>query len=605
MYIPYLQHHSVTAMTFKDFTRFFMISAFLCMSFAYAQTDAAAFLGNSPKTDTFYNLVAKLYAENSAEQAFQPLVTIISGYLENNKNATLPVEKIKHLHPSCDAVYALTLLQNQPLQKALSPKFAKWLWGNQQRAALFMEYFTLGKDNLPNVMDILETLYNHDQTSRDEFFPLMLAIALVWDSPRPPMHGQIGENNIPSNNPDIKNRYDFFHQLYGTHRSAIPFSRLTVSALCFVVDAPIPVDELQWAAKNIKGGKYDKIFKSIKYDHKRLEAGQFSWPNGPYTLQSIQKNGGICVDQAAYTAIAAKSRGVPSIFFSGAGKRGFHAWAAVMKGNGKWDMDIGRYENDEYTAGNAVHPQTGIGYNDHLVKLLCDNLQHENESIQSNAYVRIAQTLAGLQIKKAAITAAKQAIFTNQTNLTAWDVYASLIKDDHKKLMECYENQAKAFNNYPDIVLIVRQQQAEALRQKGDDATAEKVLERARRSIKDRDDLERKSFKSNLSDNFDDENADPVAVRLKYEPFLKSKRKDGVKIVTELNAYLDFTKKTGQTQEAVKFLNTFVRSLDRGSGKQIESDPQFADWDKKIMIQAHLNNNDEKSAEKIRKKMGK
>ena len=592
-------------MTFKKTCFQFAVTAFLLALTVTAQTDVNAFLGNSPKTDTFYNLVAKLYAENACDQAFQPLVTIISGYLDENKTAPLPVEKIKRLHPSCDAVYALTLLKSQPLAKAPSAKFTKWLWCNQQRAALFMEYFTPGKDNLPNVMDILETLYNHDQTSRDEFFPLMLAIALVWDSPRPPMHGQIGENNIPSNNPDIKNRYDFFHQLYSSHRSAIPFSRLTVSALCFVVDAPIPVDELQWAAKNIKGGKYDKIFQSIKYDHKRLETGQFSWPNGPYTLQSIQKNGGICVDQAAYTAIAAKSRGVPSIFFSGAGKRGFHAWAAVMKGNGKWDMDVGRYENDEYTAGNAVHPQTGMGYNDHLVKLLCDKLQHENESIQSNAYVRIAQTLAGLQFKKAAITVARQAIVNNQTNLTAWDVYASLVKDDHKKLMECYENQAKAFNDYPDVVLIVRQQQAEALRQKGDDALAEKVLERARRSIKDRDDLERKSFKSNLSVNLDDENADPVAARLKYESFLKSKRKDGVKIVTELNAYLDFTKKTGQTQEAVKFLTTFVRSLDRGSGKQIESDPQFADWDKKIMIQAHLNNNDEKSAEKIRRKFGK
>ena len=582
-----------------------MTLAFLCAPLAHAQLDVKAILGNSPKTETFYNLVAKLYAENACDQAFQPLVTLISGYLDDNKNAPLPVEKIRRLHPACDAVYALTLLKSQPLSKAPSAKFAKWLWCNQQRAALFMEYFTPGKDNLPNVMDILETLYIHDQTSRDEFFPLMLAIALVWDSPRPPMHGQIGENNIPSNIPDIKNRYDFFQHLYGSHRSAIPFSRLTVSALCFVVDAPIPVEELQWAAKNIKGGKYDKIFQSIKYDHKRLETGQFSWPNGPYTLQSIQKNGGICVDQAAYTAIAAKSRGVPSIFFSGAGKRGFHAWAAVMKGNGKWDMDVGRYENDEYTAGNAVHPQTGMAYNDHLVKLLCDKLQKENESIQSNAYVRIAQTLAGLQFKKAAITVARQAIVTNQTNLTAWDVYANLVKDDHKKLMECYENQAKAFNDYPDVVLIVRQQQADALREKGDDALAEKVLERARRSIRDRDDLERKSFKSNLSVNLDDENADPVAARLKYESFLKSKRKDGVKIVTELNAYLDFTKKTGQTQEAVKFLNTFVRSLDRGSGKQIESDPQFADWDKKIMIQAHLNNNDEKSAEKIRKKMGK
>ena len=585
-----------------------MCAAILFAPFANAQLDTKAILGNSPKPENFREFVTKIYSGDNAapltDATLQPLLDVISNYLDGNKETTLPQERLKRFQPACDAFTAFRYAALSHFPKVRSAKFAKWLWMNPQRSALFLEYYNQN-DHLPAVLDILETLYDHDQTSRDEFFPLMLALALVWDTPRPPMHGQIGSENVPSNEPDIKRRYDFFKQLYASHRSAIPFNKLTVSALCFVVDAPIPVDELQWAAKNIKGGKYDKIFQSIKYDHKRLNNSQFVWPNGPYTLQSIQKNGGICVDQAAYTAIAAKSRGVPSIFFSGAGKRGFHAWAAVMKGNGKWDMDIGRYENDEYTAGNAVHPQTGVSYNDHLVKLFCDKLQRENESMQSNACVRIADVLSRLEFKKAASTAAKQAIMANQTNLSAWDVYADIVKDDHKKLMECYENQAKAFANYPDVVLAIRQRQADILREKGDDALAEKILERARRGIKDRDDLEKKAFKSNLSVNLDDENADPVAARLKYESFLKSKRKDGVKIVTELNAYLDFTKKTNQTQEAVKFLSTFVRSLDRGSGKQIESDPQFADWDKKIMIQAHLNNNDEKSAEKIRKKMGK
>ena len=107
-------------MTFKKTCFQFAVTAFLFALTATAQTDVTAFLGNSPKTDTFYNLVAKLYAENACDQAFQPLVTIISGYLDDNKNAPLPLEKIKRLHPSCDAVYALTLLKSQPLQKAIS-----------------------------------------------------------------------------------------------------------------------------------------------------------------------------------------------------------------------------------------------------------------------------------------------------------------------------------------------------------------------------------------------------------------------------------------------------------------------------------------------------
>ena len=56
----------VFTMTFKKTRFLFAVTALFLTLTAAAQTDAAAFLGNSPKTDTFYNLVAKLYAENSA-----------------------------------------------------------------------------------------------------------------------------------------------------------------------------------------------------------------------------------------------------------------------------------------------------------------------------------------------------------------------------------------------------------------------------------------------------------------------------------------------------------------------------------------------------------
>ena len=73
----------VFTMTFKKTRFLFAITALFLTLTAAAQTDAAAFLGNSPKTDTFYNLVAKLYAENSAEQVLYVTVTLFVPVLTN------------------------------------------------------------------------------------------------------------------------------------------------------------------------------------------------------------------------------------------------------------------------------------------------------------------------------------------------------------------------------------------------------------------------------------------------------------------------------------------------------------------------------------------
>jgi protein-tyrosine phosphatase len=92
----------------------------------------------------------------------------------------------------------------------------------------------------------------------------------------------------------------------------------------------------------------------------RATGGKFSfiWGQPTYTLQDIEKTGGICVDQAYYSAMIGKGRGIPTLYFSGQGVDGGHAWFGYLSGNGKWNLDCGRYANQNFAKGYALDPQT-------------------------------------------------------------------------------------------------------------------------------------------------------------------------------------------------------------------------------------------------------
>jgi hypothetical protein len=74
-------------------------------------------------------------------------------------------------------------------------------------------------------------------------------------------------------------------------------------------------------------------------------------------LAAIQEKGGICVDQAYFSSMAGKAKGIPTLTFVGQGSGGGHAWFGFLKNPGRWETDCGRYENQNYPVGNAIDPQ--------------------------------------------------------------------------------------------------------------------------------------------------------------------------------------------------------------------------------------------------------
>lgn len=227
-------------------------------------------------------------------------------------------------------------------------------------------------DFLPMVIARLEQLRSAHPGRWPQYRSLMVAFALVYDQ-RPPAfwpHPQVDATQVPPMDETLPDRLAYFVRANEAGRLEHDLRRLSVAELKFVVDAPVPRGELEWAAKNVKArrSQFDRAFSAVDYDERRAQRGIYRWPRekGRYVLANIELWGGICVDQAYFAAIAGKAKGIPTLFFAGQGTDGGHAWFGYLRGaDGKWELDAGRYLNQNYAVGQALDPQTWLPISDH------------------------------------------------------------------------------------------------------------------------------------------------------------------------------------------------------------------------------------------------
>ncbi len=138
-------------------------------------------------------------------------------------------------------------------------------------------------------------------------------------------------------------------------------TQLSFENLKYLVDSEVKLSELAYAQQNrISYSQFADAFFSIQYDTARIGNTHtvYNWPYTSYTLSDILEKGGICIDQAYYAEILGKGRGIPTIRFTGYGMDGAHAWFGYLSNSGKWELDCGRYEEQDFPKGFAVDPQT-------------------------------------------------------------------------------------------------------------------------------------------------------------------------------------------------------------------------------------------------------
>ena len=218
------------------------------------------------------------------------------------------------------------------------------------------------EDRRGQVLEILSKMQTQAPQETKDLPILAVAIALVFDQPFPDKwpHHQVPASAVPREAVDPVQRLKEMAQLQGKRRYALNLPDLSVNELKFLIDHPLPDSEMEWARKNVTTSRssFDKVFSSIRYDTIRIEKDEYVWPFPKYDLSEIKERGGICVDQAYYAAMVGKAKGIPTLFFVGQGDSGGHAWFGFLESPGRWENDCGRYQQERYTIGTALDPQT-------------------------------------------------------------------------------------------------------------------------------------------------------------------------------------------------------------------------------------------------------
>ena len=316
-------------------------------------------------------------------------------------------------------------------------------------------------DNIEKVFEILSSIWSDDPNSFEKFPRIAAAIAVVFDTPPPKAwpHNQVPEKVLPRK---LGNPVEVFKSKTSkSSRPLIPPDKLSIEEAKYLVSSLASEKDSAWVKKSVSVNlpNIAKLYPSIVYDKERLNSKKFTWERSDYSLETIKENGGICVDQAYFTAEAAKCKGVPAFIFTGAGGDGFHAWTAYMLKSGNWNFDVGRYEGARFVTGHTLDPQTWKPASDHALNSMRERFRDGKKYKTNLLHTEFAKKfLADKDYKKAA-AAARAAIASDSRNAESWDILIEAAKGsgaDDKEIRSIYENAAKAFSRYPDLEALYR-----------------------------------------------------------------------------------------------------------------------------------------------------
>lgn len=363
------------------------------------------------------------------------------------------------------------------------PDFLFELAADQDFLAEFFR--NLSRDDFPPVvLTRLEQLRQAHPGKWPQYRSLMLAFALVYDQ-RPPSfwpHHQVDSALVLPMDESLADRFAYYARANDAGKLEHDLRRLSVAELKFVVDAPIPRGELEWAAKNVraKRSQFDRAFSAVDYDEQRVRNGVFQWPRekGRYLLSNIELWGGICVDQAYFASIAGKAKGIPTLFFSGQGTDGGHAWFGYLRAaDGKWELDAGRYLNQNYATGRALDPQTWLPISDHELLYLSGKATRSPNQDAALGDLAMAELFARSGDATRRLEATQSALSNAPAYAAAWDAREQALEaaGDDKGLRELYAAGIEKFQNTDDLKVRYQARLADFERTRGDAGLAGKL----------------------------------------------------------------------------------------------------------------------------------
>ena len=363
------------------------------------------------------------------------------------------------------------------LQEQTAREFAD-LGKNPELVRGYLENIT-SEDLRAEALQILTQMQAHAPQEVKDLPRLAVALALVFDQPFPRNwpHSQVLASAVPQERIDPVARLREMAQLQSKRRYAFDLPDLTVSELKFLVDHPLPESEMEWARKNVTTSRssFDKVFPGIRYDLARLQAGVMTWPYPNYRLADIKEKGGICVDQGYFAAMAGKGRGLPTLFFTGQGDSGGHAWFGYLDAPGRWVTDCGKYAEENYPVGNALDPQTWKPITDTELIFLAKGRERSEGYRQAKLWTDYATAMGPEEGRKFV----EAALALQPEFLAAWTTQSGWLEKggDPQAREEFWNSFVKRFARYPDLRVLGQEKLLELAKAKGDTQLA-KNLER-------------------------------------------------------------------------------------------------------------------------------
>jgi hypothetical protein len=211
------------------------------------------------------------------------------------------------------------------------------------------------KDDLDGAFKVLSDLKQVDPRRFEAWSEFCIAYAVVWDDFKG--HWWV-EKNIPLEEGTMLDTYKDF--IANERRLLINPSQLPFELAVYVVGTRLSRAEREWVR-----AKYAKftdlhpasLYKSVPWT-KKLALGHGIGDPKDYTLDKIQKVGGVCMEQAYFSENVLRLHGLPAVYTRGQGIQNGHAWigALMMKPGVQWDFTFGRYERNHYYKGEVVDP---------------------------------------------------------------------------------------------------------------------------------------------------------------------------------------------------------------------------------------------------------
>jgi len=529
------------------------------------------------------DFVAKAYSQQSNAK----LIEFLNTEIKPSRHISAQKKNLE----LASAIKFLKILDHDRPKEGLG----KWILADDERFYEFTYLFTEFDDKKKSLA-IIKELFEHDPKERDKFSDLIFAFSVVWDQERPLIHNFMGKN-APKYTPSLKERYDLLKSVYNLRSCPMNLKYLNSRMLVYVVDLPIPVSEMKWALANEKGraSTWGKKFDGVRYDVPRFNRNQFVWNHGAYNLANVKKHGGICIDRAYYTAMTARSWGIPSMIFTGKGRTGGHAWLGLMKSAKKWTMDIHRYSQGNYSAGKARNPQTNQLINDHELELLVSPEYFSSDYDKAVKINELAKIYSERKDGKQAVDLLVNAIRSQSLFEEPWNrLYEIYIQEN--KLKEAYDllrRMTSAFRKHEDRLIEIYNKQISVLEKMGRPKDAEYIRKSILIKMRNRDDLLAEATISQAEEYISAGKKDEA--RKVYEKYIRANAKEGFKIIEMVETYLEMMVRTNQVDLSVKFLKLMVSRVPASS----------RGWMEGFLLEAYIKNGDEREAKKLKERMRK